>query len=141
MLNAIGKLFRDSIPPPSSLPHAKSPNPIRLVSTWYGRHAEYEVILTYGKQQWISWERFSSFSLLAAATCTEKMQNCRGAWSRIVMAQPDHRCLSREYLSKKCKLLEVGSATKREVGVWCAAGGPRKGIATLTGCVHVACIM
>ena len=114
-LNVTGKQFRDSIPLPSPLPHAKSPNPTRLVPTWYGRHAEYEVILTCGKQQRISCEQFSKFSLLAAAACTEKLQNCRGAWSRIVMAQPGHRCLNREYLSKKCKLLEVGRAAKREV--------------------------
>ena len=77
-LNAIGKQFRDSISLPSPLLHAKSPNPTRLVSTWYGRHAEYEVILTCGKQQWISWEQFSKFSLLAAAACTEKTAKLQG---------------------------------------------------------------
>ena len=105
----------DTIPLSFPLPHAKSPNPIRVVSTWYGQHAEYEVILTCGKQRWISWERFSQFSLLAAAACRENLPNSRGAWSRIVMAQPRYRCLSQEYLVEKCKLLEVVSAAKGKV--------------------------
>ena len=34
-----------------------------------------------------------------------------------------------------------GKCSKKGGGVWCAAGGPRKGISTLTDCVHVVCIM
>ena len=48
---------------------------------------------------------FQIFVIVAAA-CRENMPNSREAWSRIVMDNPPHRCLHREYLPKKCKLLE-----------------------------------
>lgn len=87
---------RDSAIPPT----------IRVVKTIWGRHAEYEVRVVSGTQQWTCWRRFSNFKVIAAK-CVQFDRGCAKAWRRVLEAQPTRRCLNREYLAYKCHLLEA----------------------------------
>ena len=82
---------------------------------------------------------FQIFFVIAAA-CITNFPNCREPWTCNVMAQPPHRRLRREYLTKKCKLLRGGECSKGRVGGLCAAGGPRKGMTILTDVGEWVCV-
>lgn len=51
------------------------------------------------------WRRFSDFKRMI--TDAKLGDNCSRNWDKVLLAQPSHRCLRREYLALKCNLLEA----------------------------------
>ncbi|KAG5187258.1 hypothetical protein JKP88DRAFT_145702, partial [Tribonema minus] len=71
------------------------------------KHAEYQVLASYGDRTWTRWIRSSAFGRFAKACCEQRgWAASTKAWKQIQTTQRLFRCLDVNYLLNKCHMLE-----------------------------------
>ncbi|CAM9578029.1 unnamed protein product [Discosporangium mesarthrocarpum] len=83
----------------------------RIIKSKHGRHAEFQVVASYGGGNgvtWAVWKRFSDFTAFSQSLQDGEGRtgNTEEAWGRVRRGMKLFRCLDPGYLKIKCVLLE-----------------------------------
>ena len=78
----------------------------RIVHSSHNKHAEYQVLASYGDQTWCAWVRASAFSLFAEQAHLLHWGSACSAWTKVKNEQRLFRCLEVDYLQRKSCLME-----------------------------------